>query len=158
MEPLGAIFAAELPLLLHHHTDTPVGVARFDPPTPAGITFEAELPIVEELGPVKDEVDRAWTSIKHKLIRGVSIGFKAIAGHVEALESGGRRFLKSEILELSLVTVPANQSATIAVIKSLDLAASGPAASASRCTRAKAAPTMTTSEQTCENQRGVRQV
>ena len=123
VEPLGAKFAAELPLLLHHKRETPVGVARFFPPTAAGITFEAELPDIDTPGPLKDEVDRAWSSILHKLIRGVSIGFKPI--EMEPLKTGGLRFLKSEILELSLVTVPAHQSATFAVIKSLDQAASG---------------------------------
>lgn len=123
VEPLGATFAAELPLLLHHKRETPVGVARLGRPTAAGITFEAELPVIDDPGPLKDEVDRAWSSILHKLIRGVSIGFKPIRDAVEPLKTGGMRFLKSEILELSLVTVPAHQSATFAVIKSLDHAA-----------------------------------
>jgi HK97 family phage major capsid protein len=123
VEPLGAQFAPELPLLLHHNREAPVGIARFFPPTAAGITFEAELPDIDTPGRLKDEVDRAWTSILHKLIRGVSIGFKPI--EMEPLKSGGLRFLKSEILELSLVTVPAHQAATFAVIKSLDQAASG---------------------------------
>jgi len=125
VEPLGARFAPEIPLLLHHRKDAPVGVARLRQPTAAGIEFEAELPIIEEPGPVKDEVDRAWTSVLHKLIRGVSIGFKPINDAVELLKSGGFRFLATEILELSLVTVPAHQSATLAVVKSLDQAASG---------------------------------
>src|SRR5687767_14170877 len=73
VEPLGAQFPPELPLLLHHRKETPVGVARFSQPTSKGITFEAELPVINEPGPVKDEVDRAWQSIVHKLIRGVSI-------------------------------------------------------------------------------------
>jgi len=123
VDPLGATCAAELPLLLHHKRDTPVGIARLTP-SAAGITFDAELPCIDTPGALKDEVDRAWTSILHKLIRGVSIGFKPI--EVEPLKNGAMRFLKSEILELSLVTVPAHQAATFAVIKSLDLAASGP--------------------------------
>ena len=123
VEPLGAKFAPEVPLLLHHNRETPVGIARFFPATAAGITFEAEFPEIDTPGRLKDEVDRAWSSILHKLIRGVSIGFKPI--EMEPLKSGGFRFLKSEILELSLVTVPAHQSATFAVIKSLDQAASG---------------------------------
>src|SRR4030095_17204375 len=79
LDPLGATFAAEMPLLLHHKPETPVGIARCDPPTRQGITFEAELPEILAPGPVKDAVDRAWTSIRHGLIRGVSIGFTAVA-------------------------------------------------------------------------------
>jgi HK97 family phage major capsid protein/HK97 family phage prohead protease len=129
IEPLGASFPPELPLLLHHRKETPVGLARFRKPTKDGIDFEAELPQIAEAGPVKDEVDRAWVSIQHRLIRGVSVGFRVVDDAVEILKSGGLRFLKTEILELSLVTVPANQDATLSVVKSLDapyLAASGP--------------------------------
>jgi len=125
VEPLGAKYAPEIPLLLHHNRQTPVGVARLRPPTSAGIDFEAELPLIDEPGAVKDEVDRAWTSIVHKLIRGVSIGFKPIRDALEPLKGGGIRFRETEILELSLVTVPAHQSATVAVVRSLDQAASG---------------------------------
>jgi len=125
LESLGARFAPEIPLLLHHNKQTPVGVARLQRPTAAGIEFEAELPIIDEPGAVKDEVDRAWTSILHKLIRGVSIGFKPAREAVEVLKSGGLRVKAFEIFELSLVTIPAHQSATLAVVKSLDQAASG---------------------------------
>lgn len=125
LEPLGATFADEIPLLLHHNKQTPVGVARFEPPTKKGIDFEAELPIVTEPGAVKDEVDRAWVSVLHKLIRGVSIGFRVIDDAIEPLKSGGLRFLKTEILELSLVTVPAHQAATVAIVKAIDQAATG---------------------------------
>jgi HK97 family phage major capsid protein len=63
------------------------------------------------------------------LIRGVSIGFRVVDDAVEFIkDTGGWRILKSEILELSLVTVPANQDATLALVKSLDaphLAATG---------------------------------
>ena len=128
IEPLGASFPPELPLLLHHNKETPVGIARFKKPTKKGIEFEAELPIIDEPGAVKNEVDRAWTSVMHKLIRGVSIGFRVVNNAIEPLKSGGLRFLETEILELSLVTVPANQDATLAILKSLDapdLAATG---------------------------------
>jgi HK97 family phage major capsid protein/HK97 family phage prohead protease len=125
VEPLGARFAAEIPLLLHHKKETPVGVARLQPPTSAGIEFEAELPMVADPGPVKDEVDRAWTSVLHKLIRGVSIGFRVLDDAIEPIKNGGFRFLSTEILELSLVTVPAHQGATVAVVKALDQAATG---------------------------------
>jgi len=131
IEPLGASFPSEIPLLLHHNAQVPVGIARFQKPTAKGIDFEAELPTIGEPGPVKDEVDRAWQSVVYRLIRGASIGFKPkppFSETIEQLKSGGLRFLKTEILELSLVTVPANQDATLALVKSLDapyLAATG---------------------------------
>ena len=155
LEPLGASFPPELPLLLHHKKESPVGVARFKKPTKKGIDFEAELPIIDEPGAVKDEVDRAWHSVLHKLIRGVSIGFRVVNNAIEPLKSGGLRFLETEILELSLVTVPANQDATLAILKSIDapdLAATGLDPSRTRDTSTplrvkKDARPMTTAEQ-----------
>jgi HK97 family phage major capsid protein len=59
-------------------------------------------------------------------VRGVSIGFRAI--EYAWMDDGGIRFIASEVLELSLVTIPANADATIQSIKSFDaplLAATG---------------------------------
>jgi HK97 family phage major capsid protein/HK97 family phage prohead protease len=128
VEPLGAVFPKTLPLLLHHRKDAPVGIARFSKPTKLGIEFEAELPLIDSPGVVRDRVNEAWDSVKAGLIRGVSIGFRVLNDAIEPLKSGGLRFLKTEILELSLVTVPANAQATLEVLRSLDahdLAASG---------------------------------
>lgn len=152
IDPLGADYPPEIPLLLHHRQDTPVGTARLGRATPAGIPFDAEIPIVDEPGPVKQETDRAWQSIRHGLIRGVSIGFRPRPRGVEPLPGGGARFVKTEILELSLVTVPANQDATIAIVRSLDQAAMGQtspgvAGAFPVVARRKDAPAMTISEQ-----------
>jgi HK97 family phage major capsid protein len=124
LEVAGATFAAEIPLLLHHHRETPVGVARLRKGKDA-ITFEAELPVIDEAGPVKDEVDRAWTSITSEppLIKGVSVGWRPIDdASIELRADGTVRFHKSEICELSLVTVPANVDATIDRVAALDVA------------------------------------
>ena len=106
VEPLGAKFANPLPLLWQHRHDSPVGTVVFDKPTKFGIKFKATLPIIEEAGVLKDMVDMAWQSVKAKLVRGVSIGFRAI--EYSFMEGGGIRFAETEIMELSLVTVPAN--------------------------------------------------
>jgi len=128
IEPLGAKFPAQIPLLLHHKKDLPVGTAFFKKPTKNGIDFEADIPVIDTPGVVRDRVNEAWDSVRAGLIRGVSIGFRVVNDAVEPLRTGGLRFLETEILELSLVTVPANADATLAVLKSLDahdLAASG---------------------------------
>lgn len=118
VEPLGAKFANPLPLLWQHRHDSPVGTVVFDKPTKSGIKFKATLPVIEEAGALKDLVDMAWQSVKAKLVRGVSIGFRAL--EYAFMESGGVRFAEVEIMELSLVTIPANASATIQTIKALD--------------------------------------
>lgn len=118
VEPLGAKFKNPLPLLWQHMHDKPVGTVKFEKPTEKGIPFTAELPTIEEAGALKDLVDMAWQSVKAKLVRGVSIGFRAL--EYSFLDSGGIRFSETEIMELSLVTIPANASATIQSIKSID--------------------------------------
>lgn len=150
IEPLGVTFTNPLPLLLYHDAKRPVGRTKFSKPTAAGIDFEATIATIAEPGVLKDRVDEAWQSLKAGLISGVSIGFRPIEeAFLEA--TGSFRFLKCEVMELSLVTIPANASATIHSVKSLDidLAASGPhlpgvSGSLPVVRVIKAAPSMTT--------------
>lgn len=118
VEPLGAKFAAELPLLWQHRHDSPVGFVRFGKPTKSGIPFKASIAKLENPGVMKDQVDMAWDAVNAKLVRGVSIGFRAI--EYAFMDNGGIRFTEVEIYELSLVTIPANASATIQTIKACD--------------------------------------
>lgn len=119
VEPLGVKFKNPMPLLHQHDAEKPVGTVKFDKPTKDGITFEASLPMIAEPGPLKDRVDTAWQEVKAGLIRAVSIGFRAL--EYAFIEGGnGIRFIESEVLELSLVSVPANAGATITEIKSID--------------------------------------
>lgn len=126
VEPLGVQFKNPMPLLHQHDHDKPVGTVTFDAPTKDGITFEARLPKIDEAGPLRDRIETAWGELKAGLVRAVSIGFRSIE-HAW-LDGGGIRFIKSEVLELSLVSVPANADAVISTIKSIDrnlLAATG---------------------------------
>ena len=118
IEPLGATFCNPLPLLLHHDRERPVGRVTLKA-TAQGIEFDAFLPEIADAGAVRDRVNEAWHSIKAGLITGVSIGFRPLAHGIKELASGGLHFLKTEICELSLVTVPANVETTIQTIKSV---------------------------------------
>jgi HK97 family phage major capsid protein/HK97 family phage prohead protease len=120
VEPLGISYTNPVPLLLYHNTTKPVGQVRFFPPTKDGLAFEATLPTIDEAGTLRDRVEEAWQSIVNGLLAGVSIGFRAIE-EAWITETQSFRFIKSEVLELSLVSIPANASATIDTIKSLDL-------------------------------------
>jgi len=119
IDPLGVSFNDNVPLLLFHDSTKPVGSVKFGKPTKAGVPFTATLPKVTEPGVFKDRVDEAWHSVKYGAIKAVSIGFRPLADAVERIETG-LRFLKTEILELSLVPVPANDEALITSIKSMD--------------------------------------
>ena len=118
VDPMGAKFASEMPLLWQHQHDKPVGFAQFGKASRTGIPFTASLPRITEPGPLKDLVDMAWQAVKARLVKGVSIGFRAM--NYDTLPNGGLRFTETEIYELSLVTIPANASATIQSIKSMD--------------------------------------
>jgi HK97 family phage prohead protease len=137
VEPLGAKFALPLPLLLRHNSDTPVGEVTFAKPRKDGIPFKARLtkPTADMPASLIERLNLAWAEVKAKLIRGVSIGFRPLE-HAYIEGTGGIRFTSWEWLELSLVTIPANQEATISTIKSIDAqqrrAALGPRAGAAR--------------------------
>lgn len=118
VDPMGVKFKNPLPLLWQHQSDKPVGTVKFDKPTKNGITFEATLPRIAEPGALQDRIEEAWQSMRAKLVRGVSIGFRPI--EYSFMDDGGIRFMASEVFELSLVTIPANAAATIQTIKSMD--------------------------------------
>lgn len=119
VDPAGAIFKLPMPLLWQHRSDQPIGQVLSATVTKAGIKIRAQ--IAKDLG--LPDIDRAWTLIKAGLVRGLSIGFKAL--EMEPLNPkdpwGGQRFLKWEWMELSAVTIAANASASIATIKQLDI-------------------------------------
>ena len=119
VEPLGAKFATTIPLLWQHG-DEVVGRAELGKPSKKGIPFVGYIPKVAEPGVIKTQVDKAIHSLKYGLISAVSIGFRVLNDAYERLETGGLRFLETEILELSLVNIPAQPDAVITGFKSID--------------------------------------
>jgi len=120
IEPMGATYADDLPLLWQHRHDQPVGRVKFGKPTKDGIPFTASIPHVPLPGALQTRVDEAWDSVRAGLVRAVSIGFRALKDGVETMKGGGYRFTKTEIMELSLVTIPANSDAVITAVKAFD--------------------------------------
>lgn len=120
VDPKGVQFKNPLPLLMHHDARMPVGLARLKKATADGIEFEARLADPGNSLELQDRVELAWASIKAGLLKGISIGFRALDDGIELLQGGGFRFVKSEVLELSLVCIPANAGAVITSIKSFD--------------------------------------
>lgn len=114
---LGAQFTNPVALLHQHRHDSPVGLARFKKPTAKGVEFDAEIPQIDEPGPLKDRVDTAWLELKHSLVRAVSIGFRPIKYAYK--DDGGIDFQEIEIYELSLVSIPALPEAVITSVKSM---------------------------------------
>lgn len=126
IESEGVQFKNPMPFLWQHNHDQPVGWAKFGKATKSGIPFEAQLadPAKVESTTLKERLMEAWDSVKLGLVKGVSIGF--IPLEFNFMKDGGLRIEKSDVIELSLVTIPANTEATILQIKSAYLrAASG---------------------------------
>lgn len=118
----GIVFKLPLPLLYQHDSRNPIGTVTDAKATKKGITVEAK---VAPMG-MDADVDKAWSKIKNGLVRGLSIGFRTLEESFDH-ERGGFNILRSEWLELSAVTIPANADATITSVKAFDLnpAASG---------------------------------
>jgi HK97 family phage prohead protease len=121
VEPMGAKFALPLPLLWQHRHDLPIGHVVAAKATKEGIPFKAKLvhPDQVESAELKERLQLAWDSIKSGLVRAVSIGFRSLKDAYDR-ERGGYDFESWEWLELSAVTIPANQDASITVIRSID--------------------------------------
>lgn len=127
VEPRGAEFTLPLPLLWQHDAGSPIGHVIDAKVTDEGIWIRAQIESDENPGSLKDLLDKAWGAIKKKLVRGLSIGFRAIESQ-DIKGTWGQRFTRWDWLELSAVTIPANAGASIQTIKSHDFglqAASG---------------------------------
>lgn len=119
VESDGAEFKLPIPLLWQHDSDQPIGHVIKAKITKAGIEVTAQIAMMDEPGTLKDRLDEAWQSVKTGLVRGLSIGFSALeTARIEG--TYGLRFIKWLWLELSCVTIPANGSASIQTVKSID--------------------------------------
>ena len=124
VEPRGAKFKLPLPLLWQHRSSEPVGHVTRASVSDDGITIQARFARVSEPGRLQDRLDEAWQSIKHGLVRGLSIGFMPMEDGMEPINPkkpwDGQRITAWDWLELSAVTIPANAEASIQTIKSID--------------------------------------
>jgi HK97 family phage major capsid protein/HK97 family phage prohead protease len=119
IEPKGMKIRKDTPLLWQHDSRDPIGWVRSAKVTDDGIEVECEVASVDEDGPLKDRLTLAWQMLKAKLVRGLSIGFNSIeSARIDG--TYGYRFSKTELLELSAVTIPANADCSIHSIKSID--------------------------------------
>lgn len=121
VEPMGASFELPIPFLWQHNASAPVGWIRAAKVTPKGIDIEGEVAVIDEPGKLKDRVDEAWHSMKSKLVRGLSIGFKPLES-ARIGDSYRYRYLKWLWLELSGVTIAMNGDCSVTDIKSADQA------------------------------------
>ena len=135
-----------MPLLWQHDQAQPVGEVIDAQITPTGIRIKARFATVDEPGALRDRLDEAWQSVKARLVRGLSIGFKPL--DIVPLKRGNH-IKRWQWAELSAVTIPMNIEATITNIKSAALGrdADPPGASGS-LPRSRCRPTANRSPRT----------
>jgi len=107
--PAGARFSLPMPLLWAHKHDEPIGLVVRAAVTKGGIRIRAKL----TAGVAR--ADEVWKLIRDGALQAVSVGFRALK--MSPLPGGGQRFDEWEWHELSVVSVPANADAKIAVAK-----------------------------------------
>ncbi|MGF6814009.1 HK97 family phage prohead protease [Paraburkholderia atlantica] len=108
----GASWKVPLPLLDGHDYSKVIGTVQTLKRTPEGIAFSARVAKVDTPATLRDRIDEVWTLIRQRLLANVSIGFRPSAWRPR--ENGeGMVFESFEILELSVVAVPACSSAII---------------------------------------------
>lgn len=118
IEPLGMQFSLPMPFLFQHDKNQPIGWVTGATPNAKGVPVEIKI---DKDAPL-EYVQKAWTMIKRGLVRGLSIGFKGLDGE-QIKGTMGIRFTKTLWAELSAVTIPMNEHATILTVKSFDQAA-----------------------------------
>jgi HK97 family phage prohead protease len=113
VSPDGATWKTPIPLLDGHDYSRVIGSVTSLKRTPKGVAFSARVAKVDTPATLRDRLDEVWSLIRQKLLRTVSIGFKPTQWRAREGGQGGLVFEKFEILELSVVAVPANPGAVI---------------------------------------------
>ena len=114
LEPKGATFALPIPLLWQHNAAEPIGHVTHAKVTTDGIAIRAQI-----AKGVLPRIDEAWALIKSGLVRGLSVGFRALDAE-PIPNSFAVKFKAWEWLELSAVTIPMNAQASIHTVKQFD--------------------------------------
>jgi HK97 family phage major capsid protein/HK97 family phage prohead protease len=121
LEPQGARYSLPLPLLWQHDAESPVGEVISAQVVGNQIRVRAQIRKITEAGAFKELTDKAWQGVKHRLVRGFSVGFIP-------RKQVKNRYIEWALRELSLVTIPSNSEATIQFVRSA-FAASGDSSS-----------------------------
>jgi HK97 family phage prohead protease len=94
-------------ILYQHNTDRPIGKVTDIEVTDKGLYVKGEL--------YKDIDEQAFNSVKAGVVKTFSIGFRGIKGSYDP-DNDIYYFLDTELMEISLVSVPANQESTFDIV------------------------------------------
>jgi len=102
------------PLLWQHNTDVPIGAWREMREDSHGLYVKGHL-FVHDIAQSRE----AYKLLKENVVTGLSIGYRTRESHREK-KSGVRVLTKLDLMEVSLVTFPANELARVSSVKSHD--------------------------------------
>jgi len=141
VEPRGMEITIPTPLLWQHNSMEPIGWVRAARVSDKGIEVDCEVAEIsaEDSPELKAQLDMRWAQLKSGLVRALSIGFMAKeSARIDG--TYGLRYIKSKLLELSTVTIPANSDCSLTAIKSADEAIRRAAFGAGRIVRLDTVP------------------
>lgn len=123
VEPLGMELTIPTPLLWQHRASEPIGWVRAARVSAKGIEVDCEVAEIDpaDSAELAAEINKRWAQLKSGLVGALSVGFRPL----ESARIGDTycyRYIKSRLLELSTVTIPANGDCSITAIKSADQA------------------------------------
>jgi HK97 family phage prohead protease len=101
------------PLLWAHDPSEPVGLAKISDSS-KGLVTNGLLNLETQEG------RKAYSNLKFKSVKGLSIGFDCLDGKFTFDQAGVRTLQEVRLWEISLVAFPANQNALVTNVKSLD--------------------------------------
>jgi len=104
--------STRVPLLANHRTDQQVGGIKSATETDEGLLVTG---MIVRGSPV---ADRIYDLSKANQM-GLSVGFMPVEGAVEKIPSGGSRFSKVDLVEVSAVATPSNRESRVLRIKEL---------------------------------------
>ncbi len=99
-------------LLWQHRSDSPIGKFTDLHEDANGLHFTASLNLKVQRGL------EAYEHLKHGDIDGMSIGFVTMQDEVDTANNNVRLIKEAKLYEISLVTFPANEEATVTSVKS----------------------------------------
>ncbi len=101
------------PLLWQHDAQQPIGAWRDVFEDGHGLFVQGEL-FINDIPKARE----AYKLLQENVVSGLSIGYRAVESHRD-IDTGARILTEIDLLEISLVTFPANQFARISRVKSL---------------------------------------
>ncbi|MDQ3039404.1 MAG: HK97 family phage prohead protease [Pseudomonadota bacterium] len=102
------------PVLWNHNSDKPIGIYTLMKEDERGLYVEGKL-LVESVQQARE----THACLKAGAISGMSIGYSVTKDETDG-KSNVRRLLELKLYEVSIVTFPANEAATVNAVKSIE--------------------------------------